>query len=144
MGRSEFRQKHVAAYVLKVQVTLGLSPLESVISTSESMMAAIGALVAIQGIVRMLQAFCCGLSFQEKESSSKGKKCGVISNALWLTDRRAAMPSATGLWLTSKTLLAHRGWRSFPLLSRHLTDHCDFNIAWMFRKSDHRCLSDFR
>ena len=58
MGRSDFRQKHVAAYALKVQVTLGLSPL-----------AAIGALVELQGIVRMLQGLCCGLSFRERKYS---------------------------------------------------------------------------
>ena len=128
MGRSGFRQNHVAAYALTVQVTMGLSPMDSVISTTESMMAAIGALVAIQGIVRMLQGLCRGLSFQERESSD-GQKRGVISNALWMVDRRSAMPSATGLWLTSKTLLAHRGWRHWPLLSMRLTDqqeiqHC--------------------
>ncbi|NBR24882.1 MAG: hypothetical protein EBU08_14140 [Micrococcales bacterium] len=138
MGRSDFRQKHVAAYAFKVQVTLGLSPMESVISTSESMMAAIGALVAIQGIVRMLQGLCRGLSFQERISSS-GKKCGVITNALWLIDRRLAMPSATGLRLTSKTLLAHHGWRCFPLLPMRLTDRHKFNIACFIRADNIAC-----
>ena len=138
MGRSDFRQKHFAAYALKVQVTLGLSPLESVISISESMMAAIGALVASQGIVKMLQGLYRGLSFQERISSS-GKKCGVITNALWLTDRCLAMPSATGLWLTSKALLAHRGWRCFPLLSMRLTDGQKFNIACFTRADNTAC-----
>ena len=122
MGRADFRQKHLQAYALEVQVSLKLSPLERAVDIAESMMAAIGALVAAQGIIRLLESLCRGLSYEIIPSTCGQKPRGRITNSVFLKDRREAMPRATTLWLLSKTLLAHRAWRSFPLMSMRLTE----------------------
>ena len=123
MGRCDFRKKHLVSYALEVQSSMTLSSMDVALATNESMLAAIGALVSLRGIVKMVQSLCRGFVFQEKDTpGSSGTKNYVITNQLFLKNRREALPSKTTLWVLCRTLFAHMGWRCFPTLSMRLTD----------------------
>ena len=123
MGRSDFRRKHLVSYALEVQSSMTLSSLEAGLATNESMLAAIGALVSLRGIVKMVQSICRGFLLEETAMPhASGKPRCIISNALFLKNRREALPSKSTLWVLCRTLFAHMGFRCFPTLSMRLTD----------------------
>ena len=73
------------------------------------MLAAVGALVEIQGIVRMMGQICTGVVFEQRGS------CGVmkeLERGPW-----GHKNLATTWWTTLRTLLAHRCWGYFPKLA---------------------------
>ena len=73
------------------------------------MLAAVGALVEMQGIVRMMQQICSGVVFEQRD------KVGIL--------KKVDIPKmATTWWTTLRTLLAHRCWRYFPKLAVKLPE----------------------
>ena len=113
MGRSDFRHKNLSAYALEVQSSLSLASTRQALLCADKMFAASGVLVEMRGILKMIQAVCSGLALVEEEGR------------ILLTNKyRFTQPDArkTPLWMTSKTLLAHRCWRAFPLLSSSITE----------------------
>ena len=122
MGRSDFRRKHLVSYALDVQSSMTLSSMEAGLATNESMLAAIGALVSLRGIVKMVQSICRGYLLEEIGKHASGKPRCIITNALFLKNRREVLPGKSTLWVLCRTLFAHMGFRCFPTLSMRLTD----------------------
>ena len=83
---------------------------------SEAMLAAVGALVEIRGILKFVQGLFSGYEMRCKN----GK--WVITNENALLSPKDAIPKAYSLWLTCKTLLVHRCWRIFPTLVSKLAE----------------------
>ena len=78
------------------------------------MLAAVGALVEMQGIVRMMGQICTGVVFEQRGS------CGVMKELEGGPWRHKNL--ATTWWTTLRTLLAHRCWRYFPNLAVKLPE----------------------
>ena len=111
LGRVDYRQKHLAAYALECQTSLNINllPGDAAYTCSKEMLAAIGSLVEMQGIVRMMQHICTGVVFEQRG------KVGVM--------KYVEIPKmATTWWTTLRTLLAHRCWRYFPKLAVKLPE----------------------
>ena len=104
------------AYAPEVRASLSVVSMESAIECSHGMMAAVGALVEMRGILRFIQRVAFGLCLVQRENGT------VISNAQKLEDPWSVVPRASTLWLTCKTLLQHRCWRRFPSLAQRITD----------------------
>ena len=117
LGRADFRKKHLHAYAMAVQSSLRVVSIEQAIECSHSMMAAVGALIEVRGIMRLLQRLLFGLSLVASEDGHV-----IISNKEQLGNRTSVVPRSHTLWMTSKTLLAHRCWRRLPVLSQKLTE----------------------
>ena len=114
LGRVDFRRRHLAAYALDSQITLNLVPGDAAYVCSRDMLAAVGALVEMRGIIRMMSQLCSGLIFELRGN------CGVIKQ---LNDGPWGKKNTqTAMWMTCKTLLVHRCWRYFPSLSLKLTE----------------------
>ena len=62
-------QKHLAAYALECQTSLNMNllPGDAAYTCSKEMLAAVGALVEMQGIVRMMQQICSGVVFEQHD-----------------------------------------------------------------------------
>ena len=93
-------QKHLAAYALECQTSLNMNllPGDAAYTCSKEMLAAVGALVEMQGIVRMMQQICSGVVFEQRD------KVGIL--------KTVDIPKmATTWWTTLRTLLAHRCWK---------------------------------
>ena len=103
MGKSDFREKHLATYALRVQASLSIAGLSASLRTSSDMFRCIGALVTMRGIVSFIRRVCLALPSVHSDGSSRKD---------W-TKRQA-------LRLTLQTLLAHKCWRQLPLLAAHL------------------------
>ncbi len=114
LGRIDFRKKHLAAYALECQTSLQLLPGCAAYDCSKNMLAAVGALVEMQGIVRMMGQLGSGFVFEQRGN------CGVVKQG----DRGpwAKKGTATTWWTTCRTLLAHRCWRYFPKLAVKLPE----------------------
>ena len=88
---------------------MNLLPGDAAYTCSKEMLAAVGALVEMQGIVRMMQQICSGVVFEQRGEVGILKKVGIPK-------------MATTWWTTLRTLLAHRCWRYFPKLAVKLPD----------------------
>ena len=117
LGRADFRRRHLRAYALEVQASLTTSSMEAAIDMEESMLAAVGALVEIRGILQFIQNLFSGYELRCKSDGQ-----WVITNEYALQPRNKVVPKAYSLWLTCKTLLLHRCWRQFPRLVLKLTE----------------------
>ena len=71
MGKSDFREKHLAAYALEVQASLSIAGLSSVLRTSADMLRSIGALVNMRGIVSFMRRLCQNLPPAHADGSSR-------------------------------------------------------------------------
>ena len=78
------------------------------------MLAAVGALVEMQGIVRMKGQVCTVVVFEQRGSSGVMKE---LEGGPW-----GHKNLATTWWTTLRTLLAHRCWRYFPKLAVKLLE----------------------
>ena len=88
---------------------MNLLPGDAAYTCSKEMLAAVGALVEMQGIVRMMQQICSGVVFEQRD------KVGIL--------KKVDIPKmATTWWTTLRTLLAHRCWRYFPKLAVKLPE----------------------
>ena len=114
LGRVDFRKKHLVAYALECQTSLDLLPGDAAYICSQQMMAAVGALVEMQGIVRMMSQFSLGLVFEQCDRGGVIKELG---GGPWKHKH-----VATTWWMTLRTLLAHRCWRYFPNLAVKLPE----------------------
>ena len=103
MGKSDFREKNLAAYALEVQASLSIAGLSSVLRTSADMLRSIGALVNMRGIVSFMRRLCQNLLSVHTDGSSRTEKI-----------------TKTTLRVTFHSLLAHNCWRQLPLLASHL------------------------
>ena len=104
----------MAAYALDVQTSLNLLSSDAAYNCSTNMLAAVGALVEMQGIVRMMGQICTGVVFEQRGS------CGVMKELEGGPWRHKNL--ATTWWTTLRTLLAHRCWRYFPKLAVKLPE----------------------
>ena len=97
LGRVDDRKKHLAAYALECQTSLNLKvlPGDAAYTCSKEMLAAVGARVETQGIVRMMQQICSGVVFEQRDKVGIWKKVDIGK-------------MATTWWTTLRTLLAHR------------------------------------
>ena len=98
MGRSDFRAKHTSAAALTMQSTES-SSIETqahCMDVCAAMFWSLAALLDLRAIVRLLE----NLLMPTKYSRPFWKKNVV--------------------WATAKTLMAHKAWRHFPLLTKHL------------------------
>ena len=114
MGRVDYRRCHLAAYALECQASLHMVHGDAAYQYSQKMLAAVGALVEMQGIVRMMNGLCSGLVFEQRG------KTGVIKQLDGGPWKQKNM--ATTWWTTCRTLLSHRCWRFFPYLSVKLPE----------------------
>ena len=88
---------------------MNLLPGDAAYTCSKEMLAAVGALVEMQGIVRMMQQICSGVVFEQRDKVGILKKVDIGKVAtIW--------------WTTLRTLLAHRCWRYFPKLAVKLPE----------------------
>ena len=114
VGFHDYIKKHLAAYALECQTSLKLLSSDAAYNCSKNMLAAVGALVEMQGIVRMMGQICTGVVFEQRGS------CGVmkeLEGGPW-----GHKNLATTWWTTLRTLLAHRCWRYFPKLAVKLPE----------------------
>ena len=116
LGRVDFRQRHLAAYALEIQSSVTTTHMQDAITCSDAMFTAIGVLVQMRGIIRMMQSLCRGLTLEQQG----GRWC--ITNERKLANPWNATMRKSTLWLTCKTLLMHTCWRVFPKLSSSLTE----------------------
>ena len=100
LGRVDYRRKHLAAYALECQTSLHLLPGDAAYACSQDMLAAVGVLVEMQGIVRMMNGLCSGRVFEQR-----GQR-GVIKELDGGPWRQKNL--ATAWWATCRTLLSHR------------------------------------
>ena len=106
-------KKHVVAHTLLVQSSVQCGKtggIDTAIGVAQGMFESVAALVAMQGIVRMMWQFAKANSW-------------VVEDPLVPHGKPIPVRIKSGtLWRMSRTLLAHAGWRHFPLLSRWLTE----------------------
>ena len=114
LGRVDYRKKHLAAYALESQTSLNLIDGDAAYVCSQSMLTAVGVLVEMQGIVRMMNGLCSGIVFEQRGKRGVIKECG---GGPWQQPHLA-----TAWWTTCRTLLSHRCWRFFPMLSIRLPE----------------------
>jgi hypothetical protein len=76
LGRVDYRKKHLAAYALESQTSLNLIDGDAAYVCSQSMLTAVGVLVEMQGIVRMMNGLCSGLVFEQRGKRGVIKECG--------------------------------------------------------------------
>ena len=88
---------------------MNLLPGDAAYTCSKEMLAAVGAPVEMQGIVRMMQHICSGVVFEQRGKVGNLKKVGIPK-------------MATTWWTTLRALLAHRCWRYFPELAVKLPE----------------------
>ena len=74
------------AYALEVQASLSVVSMESAIECAHGMMAAVGALVEMRGILRFIQRLAFGLCLVQKGNGF------VNSNAQKLVDPKSVVP----------------------------------------------------
>ena len=86
-----------------------LLPGDAAYTCSKEMLAAVGALVDMQGIVRMMQQLWSGVVFEQRDNVGSLKKVDIPK-------------MVTTWWTKLRTLLAHRCWRYFPTLAVKLPD----------------------
>ena len=116
LGRVDFRKKHLAAYALECQVSLNSMHCEQAYAYSQSMFAAVGALVEMHGIVKMVGQLSTGCVFEKHGSR------GVITNKKHGPWSQAAGSKTSTLWALCRTFLNHRCWRLFPQLALKLPE----------------------
>ena len=82
LGRVDYRKKHLAAYALECQASLNMNllPGDAAYTCSKEMLAAVGALVEMQGIVRMMQQICSGVVFEQRDKVGILKKVDIPKN----------------------------------------------------------------
>ena len=98
MGRSDFRAKHTSAAALTIQSTES-SSIETqahCMDVCAAMFWSLAALLDLRAIVRLLE------------------------NLLLPTGYPRPFWNKSVVWATAKTLMAHKAWRHFPLLTKHL------------------------
>lgn len=76
--------KHLAAYALECQTSLNLLE-DAAYVCSKEMLAAVGALVEMQGIVRMMSQICSGIVFEQRGNGGVLKRLegGPWSQKTW-------------------------------------------------------------
>lgn len=110
-GRSDFRTKHVVSFTLMSQASLQVgasSSRKAAFGASIGMLKGIEALVAMLGIVRLMEQL---LKAPEWVQVPKGDD----------TFGPVVLKNYT-LWTTFRTLLAHTCWRQFPTLTVRLPE----------------------
>ena len=117
-GRSDFRTKHVVAFTLMAQSSLKVGASASrkaALGASMGMLQGIEALVAMLGIVRLMEQL-----LKAPEWVLVPQACDGPGNQdqQW---RPVALKNYT-LWTTFRTLLAHNCWRQFPTLTARLPE----------------------
>ena len=111
-GRSDFRSKHSAKVNLIAQSTLAVgSNAHAAMANdiSRAMLDSTAALVAMLGIVRLLEQFL------HTPQWVRGVDIGT-------GELRPVLFKNYTLWALARTLLAHSCWRQFPTLSVHLPE----------------------
>ena len=116
LGRADFHRRHLRAYAMEVQASLTASSMEAAVDMCDNMLAAVGALVEMRGILKFIQSLFSGLELR----CNDGK--WIMTNESALLSPQDAIPKAYSLWTTCKTLLVHRCWRMFPPLALKLTE----------------------
>lgn len=103
LGRVDFRDRFLIEHALQVQSSTNnhVLTMERAIAVSFGMFNHIGTLIEMCGIVRFTGQLLDSPSWVKRENGA-GKLTKTI------------------IWATLKTLLAHRCWRAFPGLVRHL------------------------
>ena len=117
LGLVDFRRKNLVAFALECQTSLNILPSEAAYGCSSSMLAAVGALVEMQGIVRMVSQITSGIVFEQRGDRAVLKQ---VDSGPWGKKHL----SETSLWVTCRTLLSHRCWRHFPKLAAKLPEIC--------------------
>ena len=115
-GRSDFRKRHTIAFTLMAQSSLHVganSTTQAALGASEGMFKSMQALVAMTGIVRMM------------EQLLQAPQWLVTPNGHDATGKATFGPLVFKnytLWQVLRTLLAHKCWREFPTLSMRLPE----------------------
>ena len=115
-GRSEFRAKHVVTFTLMAQSSLKVgasSTMKAALGASMSMLKGIEALIAMLGIVRLMQQL---LKAPEWVLIPKG------NDAFGEQEYTPVVLKNYTIWTTFRTLLAHNCWREFPTLVARLPE----------------------
>ena len=110
-GRSEFRSKHVAAFTLMTEASLQVganSSRKAAFGASMGMFKGIEALVAMLGIVRLMQQLLMTPEWVLVPKGDGEFEPVVLKNHT--------------MWTTFRTLLAHNCWRQFPMLTARLPE----------------------
>ena len=115
-GRSDFRTKHTVAFTLMAQSSLkagASSTMQAAVGAGMDMLNSIGALVAMSGIVRMMEQLLRAPQWvvTPRGSGSAGKQ-----------EYGPVVLKNYTLWATMRTLLSHNCWRHFPTLSNRLPE----------------------
>ena len=116
LGRMDFRKQNLSSYAFEVQASLRIHSAKEAFLYSDHMFTAVGVLVEMRGIVKMVHAMHSGLVLEQRHQGQ------VLTNKYRFTEPKKCMPMKTTMWMTCKTLLAHRCWRAFPGLSLKLTE----------------------
>ena len=115
-GRSDFRKRHTVPFTLMAQSSLRVgvnSTTQAALGASEGMFKSMQALVAMAGIVRLVEQL---LQAPQWLVTPAGQD--TTGNAIY---RPLVFKSYT-LWQVCRTLLAHQCWREFPTLSTRLPE----------------------
>ena len=111
-GRCDFRAKHSVPLNLVAQTTLAVgskSHVDMVVDISRGMLDSITALVAMLGIVRLVEQLLQAPQWVRERDDRTGQLQPVVLKQYTL-------------WATCRTLLAHSCWRHFPTLSTRLPE----------------------
>ncbi len=110
MGREDYRNRHVVAYAMTAQASLHLTVGSSDVAFKQScaMQFGVAVLIEIQGIVRLLEGLLAAPAWVAGNSTGE--------------PRRPVKITKYTLWLTCRTLLAHKAWRDYPMLVKHLPE----------------------
>ena len=115
-GRSDFRKMHTVAFTLMAQSSLHVganSTTQAAVGASEGMFKSLQSLVAMAGIVRMM------------EQLLRAPQWVVVPNGHDTAGEARCCPlvfKSYTLWQVFRTLLAHQCWREFPSLSMRLPE----------------------
>ena len=79
LGVWAIAKRHLAAYARECQASLNMNllPGDAAYICSKEMLAAVGALVEMQGIVRMMQQICSGVVFEQRDKVGSLKKVDI-------------------------------------------------------------------
>ena len=114
--RTDYRERHLAAYAKKVQTSLSGVPWERAFEDSVSRVDSIRVLMEMAAIVRIVQQLASAHEWVLRDCYwSKTKNPNDCQSSTAHT-RHADFVTIgrTTLWVTLKTFLAHRCWRHFP------------------------------
>ena len=80
LGRTDFHKQNFSSYALEVQSNLSVAYTKQALDCGEIMFTAIGVLVDVCGIIKLLQAVCSGLMLTEEDGRT------ILTNRSRYTD----------------------------------------------------------